>query len=76
MSGLQVAGEDNPSPLMNDMYRAATILHAVINDTIDFVRISSQRFEANIQPVRLMDVLLLCQRMYWYVGGRWGWGGG
>jgi signal transduction histidine kinase len=67
LSGLQVAGEENPSQLMDDMYRAATILHAVINDTIDFVRIGSQRFEANIQPVRLIDVLVLCQRMYWCV---------
>lgn len=49
---------------MNDMYRAATILHAVINDTIDFVRISAQKFAANIAPVRVMDVLVLCQRMY------------
>lgn len=49
---------------MHDMFRAATILHAVINDTIDFVRITAQKFEANIAPARVSDVLVLCKRMY------------
>ncbi len=65
ISGSEVLADEFPdSELVRDVRTAADLLLAVVNQTIDYVQITSRRFDAKWEPVDLVQLVNACYRVY------------